>query len=514
MASSTNANDIANLGWVSDFQLFYERVLELFKQNFDAKTRWNNIATYIDENVNLLKNTVYYSIKKNPDRKAIDINYTDSFSDIQKKIQNENSALVKASLIITALHHIVYSLLTDTAEMVLNGKEQMIVITNPEINYYVHINPKIEQNILYHAYILIFALESLFTKHFYIGVDYEYTKKKIELMQLNFEHYVAPESIIFLLKPTDLTDVQMSTHIDLIVCNKYINKILHGASALDLPYMYNEMLANDHVKIKKFTRSLIDTMYFCEFFKKGKGFNDKCSIYDEDPERSAIYFFKVIDSEQQQNLTNLFDELPAHAEVIWNVRKLGQPQRLYALYDVLFLKYFYYKIISTAVQEETSEISRKNVIILYKYVVNEMVRFVFLENNNITNLNERCKQDVDPINNYFIRKQNKIIKLIDIYNMVSVDLETTTPKVKIDELMMVNPFKNKISTLIKRIVYGFVSQNKVCKIQASSTVVWNETLRNGFILEEFKNMHYNYLASMFKDLMSILEARVRNICYQ
>jgi hypothetical protein len=511
---AANGNEIANLGWVLDFQLFYERVLELFKQDFDASTRWVNVATYIDQNVDFLKNKVYYSVKKNPERKAIDINYMDSFSVIQKRIQSESSALVKVSLIITALHHIVYSLLTDTADTVLNGKEQMAVISNPDVNYYIHINPREDQNILYHAYILVFALESLFTRHFYIGIDYEYTRRKIELMQLNFEHYVAPESIIWLLNPTDLTDIQMNTHIDLIICNKYINKILHGSSALDLPYMYNELLANDHVKIKRFTRSLIDTMYFCEFFKKGKGFNDKCSIYDEDPERSAIFFFKVINATQQEALTDLFERLPAHAEVTWNVRKLGEPQKLYALYDVLFLKYFYYKIISSAALEETTEIGRKNVVVLYKHVVNETVRFVLLESTGITNLTERCKQEVDPVNNYFIRKQGKLLKLIDIFNMVSVDLETVNPKVKLNDLLIVNPFKNKLTILIKRIVYGFISQNKSCKVQASSTVYWNETLPNGFILAELKNMHYDYLASMFKDLMVTLEARVKTICYQ
>ena len=167
------------------------------------------------------------------------------------------------------------------------------IFLKKNIIYYINVCSKNEQNISFHAFILLIALESLFNRHFYIGIDYEYTNKKIQLAQLNFEHNIALESFIMIISPGELESSIMKNFVDLIICNKYIRKILQGADSLDIPYMYQIMLQDDPDKIIAFTQTLIDTRFLCEYYKltRNEESDDKCSIYDEDPKRSAIFFF-------------------------------------------------------------------------------------------------------------------------------------------------------------------------------------------------------------------------------
>ena len=122
----------------------------------------------------------------------------------------------------------------------------------------------------------------------------------------------------------------------------------------------------------------------------------------------------------------------------------------------------------------------------------------------------KCKQDVDPLNNYFIKKSSGILKMIDVFNKVSVGLESNNPTVSIDKLTKVNHFKVPVMTLIKRLVYGFISQK--CRVQKDKTTIWNEKLDNKFIFDFLDKMNYNYLLRMFKELSITLESRVKEFC--
>ncbi|XWV25996.1 hypothetical protein QJ857_gp1084 [Tupanvirus soda lake] len=496
----------------TDLQLFHQNILDTYISTKSATEKWLNIATFIHDNNNVIVNA-FSVIKKNDDRNETEMDYLTEFEQLQNQIKEESDPLRKCSFIILSLHKMIYDLMTTEGNYYFSliGKEEMSILKD-DIIYYVNLSIKTEQNIYFHAYILLYALESLFNRHFYVGVDFEYTNKKIQLAQLNFEHNKSFKSIIMMVSPSELEQVMMENFVNLIICNKFIKKILHGSDSLDIPYVYNHMLETDADKIIKFTKALIDTRFLCEYYKLNKiGVSDnRCSIYDQDPGRSAIYYFKVVSEEQQNKLSELLESMPAPHDIQWNIHKMPKSQVLYAQYDVIFLKYFYYRMIYVATDDETSDIGKKATIELYKNVLTELTQFVYLENNNITFLRSKCKEEVDVVNNYFVRKPNGILKMIDIYNLISTNLSTSNPSVDIDKILKVNHFKSTVTILIKRIVYGHISQK--CRIYKDKATMWTDKLSNQLILDFLKQMEFNYLFSMFKELDKLLESKVKLTC--
>lgn len=497
---------------VTDFQISYQKILEIYNSNITPGEKWTEIATYMNNNSEFFSK-IYKTLKGVDERKQIKLDYELELNQLTKQISEESNAAIKSSIIILVLHHVIYNLMSSEGNyyFTLNGPEEMQVLKK-DIIYYININKKPEMNIFFHAYILLYALESLFNRHFYLGIDFEYTNKKIQLAQLNFEHNIALQSIIFIVSPNELDASQMNNFIDLIMCNKYIKKILHGSDSQDIPYVYNHMFQDNTNKIIRFTRTLIDTRFLCEYYKltRDQPSDSRCSIYDQEKGRSAIYFFKVISDEQQDKLAELLESLPSPHDIDWHIRGLDKSQVLYAQYDVIYLKYFYYRIIYMALEDEPTPEGKKGVIELYKHVLNEITRFVYLERNNITYLMAKCKEEVDAVNNYFIRSNNGIFKMIDIYNKVSADLETVNPLVSINKLTKVNHFKVPVMTLIKRMTYGFISQK--CRVQKDKSTIWTDKLYNQFIFDFLEKMNFYYLLRMFKELNQILETRVAQYC--
>ena len=432
---------------VTELQIFHQNVLDIYSSKQSDTDKWAKIAEYMHNNNQVVVKT-FVIIKKEDIRTGIEMDYTIDFDQLQKQIAQESDSVRKSSFIILSLHKILYDLMTIEGNYYFSliGKEEMSILKD-DLIYYVNMSIKNEQNIYFHAYILLYALESLFNKYFYIGVDFEYTNKKIQLAQLNFEHSTSLKSIIMMVSPSELEPIMMDNFIKLIICNKLITKILHGSDSLDIPYVYKLMLENDPSKIIKFTKGLIDTRFLCEYYKlnRNEASDNKCSIYDQDPARSAIYYFKVVSEEQQNKLSELLESMPASHDIQWNIHKMPKSQVLYAQYDVIFLKYFYYRMIYVATEDEETEIGKKVIIELYKNVLTELTQFVYLENNEITFLSSECNEEVIVVNNYFARKPNGILRMIDIYNQVSTGLMTTNPVVDIDKLLKVNHFKTKLT---------------------------------------------------------------------
>ena len=98
-------------------------------------------------------------------------------------------------------------------------------------------------------------------------------------------------------------------------------------------------------------------------------------------------------------------------------------------------------MIYLATQDEITDIGKKNVIELYKNVLVELTQFVYLEKKEITFLVSKCKEEVDIVNNFFIKKPNTILKMIDVYNQISTNIETTSPQINVDNLIKVKYFK-------------------------------------------------------------------------
>ncbi|AYV85444.1 MAG: hypothetical protein Satyrvirus17_4 [Satyrvirus sp.] len=497
---------------INDFQIINQKILELYKSKMEPNDKWIKIATTIHEKNDFFIK-LFNILSKTESRKEIKLNYETKFGQLEKQISDESDFVVKSSLIINLLHHIIYDLLSTEGNYYfsLNSDDEM-QLSKKRITYYINVNTKPEQNICFHAFILMYALESLFNKRLYVGIDFEFTNKKIQLSQLNFEHSTEPKGIIMIVGPNELGSTIIDDFVEMVFCNKYIKKILHGSDSLDIPYVYEHLLKLDPEKIIVFTRTLIDTRFLCEYYKlsRDEPSDNKCSIYDDDPKGSAIYYFGLISLEQQNKLAEVLHSLPPMHDIQWNIFKMSRSQIYYAQYDVLFLKYFYYIIINKATHDEKSEMGKKTVIELYKHVLNELTRFVYLERREITFLMKKCKEEVDPINNYFVRKPNEILKMIDISNQVSTNINTINPKVNLDNIVKVNYFKGLIAILVRRLVYGILSRK--CKIYKNKTTLWTDKLDNQFIFEFLKEIKFYYLEKLFKEVESIVYDRIISIC--
>ena len=493
--------------------MFYQDALAAAHADTGPGEQWQSVADLIHTRNKVLVDT-YEALVAIDTPITASIDYATPPEQLEQQIKLEADPVQKIGYLVLGLHNIVYDLMTIEGNyyFVLDGKEHMRVLKE-DILYYVNMSVKTEWNVYFHAFFLVLALESLFTKHFYIGIDFEYTNKKIQLMQLNFEHPIVTTSMIQIVSPPELEPVMMQNWIRMIMCNESITKILHGSDSQDIPYVYGIMLENDPELIIQFTKGLVDTRFPCEYYKlnRGSDSDNKCAIYDQDPARSAVYYFKVVSDQQQQQLTDMLDSMLHHADIQWNIHKIPRAQVMYALCDVLFLKYLYYRIIYVATKDESTDLGKKAVIEFYKNILRELVQLTYLDNNKIIMLKAKCKEDVDIANNYFIRKANGAnVNMNAIYNEVSQNLETVNPRASIDKIVKVSHFKAMTNIIIKRMVYGHVS--RTCKVFVKGSMIWTDKLPNQFIFEFLDKMGFTYLARMFRELDKVLLQRVQQVC--
>ena len=417
---------------------YHQQILDIYQSKESPTTKWQQIATIINSNEKDFVQFFYFL--KGLERKDIQLRYEQKHEVILKSISTEQYTAIKGSLIITSLHQMIYHLMSEKGNYYfeLDGQKEMSVIKK-KLVYYINLSDKNEKNIFFHAFIILYALESLFNKHFYIGVDFEYTNKKIQLAQLNFEHNVALQSIIMMVSPNELEPTMMENFVELIMCNKYIRKILHGSDSLDVPYIYDHMLQNDPTKIIRFTRTLLDTRFLCEYYKlsRDQASDNKCSIYD------AVLYFGAMTQEKHDELDQMQEAMPHVNDIAWNIHKLPESQVMYAQYDVIFLKYFYYQMIYKATLDEKTAEAKKNIITLYKHVLFELTQFVYLERRELTMVINTCKEEINPINNYMVRKRdgNGVLKLIDIFTQIFPGIITYDPFVEIDKVIKAELFQ-------------------------------------------------------------------------
>lgn len=496
---------------VSHLKQLNDKLLEIYHGPKKMTEKKVFMAEVMNEYADRLVNN-FEQILKEKERKNIKLRLTEPIKSLQKMIDSENNLLVKESLILSIMHQIIYEILSaeENYYLKLNGQEEMHIIKKP-LDYYINISIKAEQNVFFYAFILIFALESLFEEHFYLGVDFEYTRKKIMLAQLCFEHSTDSRSFTYIVSPPELNKKMTDHFIQIIMCNKYVKKILHGSDSLDLPYVYEGLLEGDPDKIISFTRSMIDTRFLCEYYKLNAidKSDNKCSIYDSDKSRSAIYYFGLISEAKQNDIAELLDSLPPVHDIEWNIHKLHKSQVLYAQYDVLFLKYFYYKMINMATKEDADMLGKKNTILLYKRILYEMTQFVHLEKKGITFLTKQCKEEVDPVNNFMVRTPKMVHKLIDVYSKVYMEIDIATPKVSLDKLSNVVYYKGVIALLLKKMAYTIISRKYT--IYKDKITIWPEKTENTYIFEFLTKMGFKHLTTIFKDAEKTLFVRIQKI---
>jgi hypothetical protein len=494
---------------ISIFEILHQKILQIYEDSH-VTHKWTQVATLINKENKLIHQIFVFLYKSN--LKEIILDYDIPRRQLTQRIIDESDKIMKLSYLITSFHHIIYDLLSQEGNYYfsLQGKEEMSAL-NKNITYYIHISSENEKNIFFYSLLFVYALESLFFRYFYLCMDFEYTDKKIQLAQLNFEHQIANKSFIMIINPDELEPYMTNAFINMLLCNKKIKKILHGADSLDIPYLYDHLMQSNAKKIIKFTRSIIDTRFLCEYYRLNRSEPDnKCSIYDEDPQRSAVYNFGLISTSQQEKLTKMLISLPHHHDIKWNIHRMPESQILYAQYDTIFLKYFYYRIIVVATRDASNQLGKKAIIEIYKYVLVELIQFVYLEKKEITSLTIKCKEESDPINNYMIRQPGNVLKLIDIYKEINNNIMTTRPPVNIDHLLKVNQFKFFITTIIKKMIYTILSHR--CKIYKDRNTIWNTILSNDEVINFFKEKKFFYLYRLFQDIEIALKTKLANYC--
>ena len=318
---------------------------------------------------------------------------------------------------------------------------------------------------LYMLYLTVYALEAYMRKKYSkkwkskVGIDYEFHKNIIALMQLNFETYSSDKypttSYIWLTNPGEFDEKQMSLLFKLLMTNLDIHKILHGADSLDMIYMTKTMFNGDKELIGKFLKNVVDTRFLCEYHLANEGYDKKqCSIYE------SLYRFKTISQDRYEFLNSTYDNMGAPQDVLWDIHKLSSFHVKYALYDVLFLKHHVQSILDS---------SKKHIPFIYpsfEYIA-YLTSFIYSEKFEVTNITATVKQIVDPMNNYLIMINNKPITLINIYSKEIEHMRLEDIGVDVDSMFGVNYFRSTLKTIFKYIVYCVIAKyHKIWKTKA------------------------------------------------
>jgi hypothetical protein len=488
----------------------FNNILKIYNDTKSKTESWTKISDIISSSDNIFKAT-YNKLLLTP--------LENIYLDYQININNitlDGNEIDNYVTIISALHKIIYELLIAEGNhyFSLNGQEEMVILQTLDkpLKYYVHISIKNEQNVYFHAFIWLFALEALFQKptyNFYLGIDFEFTNHKIQLVQLNFEHSSSLNNIIMIVNPDELETNVFNTFVDNIMCNHKIKKIMHGADSQDMPYMFEGLFKQNNKKIVKFMKTMIDTRFLCEYYKINYDQGDSCSVYSMEPERSAVFYFGVVSAEKQKQLEHIIEDMPHSADMPWYIHKMSKQRILYAQYDVLFLKYLYFRMIYKISRTSDFEPDQKKLIRFVKKTFFELSQFIYLEKKGITTLLNQCKLEVDPINNYMIKTKNNTYKLIDIFKNNIVDLKSIDPEFDVDKLLKIKMFSTSITLLLKKLTYTVISKKH--KIMMNKDKQWRDKLDNEYIFDFFEDMKFTDLKIVFKNVESNIIAIVNSL---
>jgi hypothetical protein len=431
--------------------------------------------------------------------KLEDINTKELKEFFENKKQEDDSEIYLYSLF-RSIQIILYTLLLEYKKMEIDIKDEIIGGTHKR--YIINIADKVDKRKLFAIFIIIYYLEthhhatkSEQKKQSYLGIDFEFNIRQIALMQLNFEGKYF--SCIFLTNPAEFEPEITTLYTKYIMENRFILKILHGSDSLDIPYLYQQFFQNKKDTIIKFTKSMIDTRFMCEFFKAVKQDTAKCTIYN------ALIDFKVIDEKKLADLNKMNEEMGHIQDVSWRLQQLSEKEMRYSIYDVVYLKYLYRNIIKECQQYSPST---KTTI---QYLP-DVIHFIFLERRSITDILVRCKKEVDPINNYLIFKehQKQNFTLISIFNKVMETIELKN-NLDIKSIITINYFRTQLGLLLKKITYTLLTQH--FRINVDKRTIFNQKLSIDWIIDELKVLKFSKLIDLIKQFVEYAEHKIQQI---
>ena len=366
--------------------------------------------------------------------------------------------------------------------VVINDNQYFILITNTK---------RIEK--LFIIYVVYYYNHLKTDKHNYVGIDFEFNRGKIALMQITFGDY------IWITNPLLYDQNSLNIFINLILLNNKIYKIMQGPESLDLPYMYTELFKNNKDNIIKFTKRLIDTRFLCEYYRLSKNELGKCSIYD------GMRFFATIDEKEYNNLLQINESMGPVQYIQWDINKMDAFNIKYAYYDVIYLP-TYLNDIYKHILKYTRQFSRN-----YYYIL-QIIQFVLLERKNIIDIAKHSKEIVDTMNNYFVKIHDNQYKLIEVYDIILYNFKIVdntdfknnvnnanvidTNVIDINFILAVNYIKNTFSFILKHIVYYSIS--KLSIIYKTKQDILKNPIKINNINIELKKYRFNKIIKLLK----------------
>lgn len=329
-----------------------------------------------------------------------------------------------------------------------------------------------------------------------VGLDFEFNEKKIALIQLAFFRH--EHNTIFIVDPNKLSTDMTNILVDTVFISD-IRRIVHGSDSLDIPYIFEELFMMDSDKILKFTKTITDTRYLCEYYKIiNESGNKKCSIYD------AMLFFKTIDATVYHTLTNINQVMGPVQDVNWDMDKLDTYHLRYATYDVYFLQFFVANMIDMY-NKHTEHENRGDSIQL----IPAITRLVYLEKYDITKISSLSKLITDPMNNYYILTKNGNKTLVKIYNAYIKNAFIESLHVKISDILSINYFKSVLTYIFKRIV--FYSINRKFKVFINKNNKYTTRMTIDDIYNELNLLGSSRLKNLFNEFKNYVDSNINVI---
>jgi len=338
------------------------------------------------------------------------------------------------AVILKGIREVVYFISREHSKLNIDGFNVILVDSEEKIR-------------LFCLFMIFYNFDSKSLKKLLVGIDFEFNDKKIALCQISFyPHRV--HKYIWIFNPQHLNTVQSTYLIEQLLTSKSIYKIFHGSDSLDIPYLFNELFMRNPSYIYDFVMRLIDTRFLCEYYKIiFKQIEVGCSIYE------ALLHFGTITVEKYKELGKLYKKIEPIHEIKWDVYKMNEASLEYALYDVIYLRDFYFDILNKVKLEDPIYYSG------FSTYIPLFTKYIFLEKWEIMDLLKDIKQEIDPLNNYIIKKDDENITLSTIYCNVINNLEVSDSEfyIRINDLLNINYFKSGLTLLFKKIIYSILT---------------------------------------------------------
>jgi hypothetical protein len=224
----------------------------------------------------------------------------------------------------------------------------------------------------------------------------------------------------------------------------------------------------------------VDTRFLCEYHNaQNKLYNNiensLCNIY-------YLYEkYDIINKEQRQILDLNEHKMGKLYELDINIDTLTDELINYTMYDVVYLKFLYKRMISTIKE--------------YSYI-NEMVHLVYLDKRNIIKFVD--KEMIDKYNiNYFFRDV-KIIRLSELIDSGSTQkLEIFNNKI-FNTLFHVNYFKQNLILILKNILYAKTLRRE--RVFENKTTIQRNQLEYNELFEKLKLYKLNNILNLVINL--------------